>query len=93
MCHLSFTDELKAKLDFDFIIWGGHNTKDDTVGDLFMHSPTKYDLSDRYDEKPRCVKVIEIGQGNDAKVETNVKTINLNNSRKLIVHVRFIMQI
>ena len=92
LCHLSFTAELKAKLDFDFIVWGGHNSKEDTENDLFMSSPTKYDLSDRHDEKPRCVKIIEIGQG-DTRIETNVKTINLNNSRKLVVQVKFIIKI
>ena len=87
MCDISPHLKITDSLDFDFIIWGGQNSKNDTHDDLFMSSPTKYDLSDRHDEKPRCVKIIEIDQ-RDAKIETNARTINLNSSRQLVVQVK-----
>ena len=63
LCHLTYNEELKSKLDFDIIIWGNEpDQKCSDQRDIIAHSPTKFDMESQHDERAKCVSILDLGK-------------------------------
>lgn len=79
LCHLTYNEELKSKLDFDIIIWGNEpDQKCSDQRDIIAHSPTKFDMESQHDERAKCVSILDLGK-------RSAKQIELKQARPIVV--------